>query len=390
MLNRRILRVKALQSLYSYYIARNSLRDVVAQKLEARYELDPAVHDFADRPFFEERKKKLGEVFLTALDGGEIAHPDLAADELNSVADFKRAYENEVASEHVAIRKNMLSEAKFIYRAYLKLLILPLELVFLEKQEKEKLDRNVSVKNDEWHFNLLKNPVIDSLSSFEALQEEVINKKIDWKSDHDEVRHWYRDIIKKDEKYLEYQATKEPSFEEHQQILLYLFKKVVFKNEEFENYFTGKDLYWEENRISLRSMITKTIKGFEPELDQPFELLELSRNEEDDFDFFKRIFDETIKKDEQLEGIIAGKTKNWDLSRIAAIDKIIMKMALAEMISFPSIPIKVTINEFIEISKNYSTPKSKQFINGILDVLANELTSEGVIKKSGRGLIDNK
>ena len=96
------------------------------------------------------------------------------------------------------------------------------------------------------------------------------------------------------------------------------------------------------------------------------------------------------KKEKELDDIIAKYTKNWDISRVAITDRIILRMSLAEMMTFHSIPVKVTINEFIEISKNYSTPKSKQFINGILDVLSNELTSDGVIKKSGRGLIDNK
>jgi N utilization substance protein B len=91
-----------------------------------------------------------------------------------------------------------------------------------------------------------------------------------------------------------------------------------------------------------------------------------------------------------LEKIIASKSKNWDVERIAAVDFIILKLALSELIKFPGIPIKVTINEYIEICKAYSTPKSKQYVNGILDVLSNELMRDGTVKKSGRGLLDNK
>ena len=103
----------------------------------------------------------------------------------------------------------------------------------------------------------------------------------------------------------------------------------------------------------------------------------------------EKLFVFTISNGDSLKPLIAEKANNWDISRIALIDMIIIKMAITEMIQFPSIPIKVTINEFIEISKRYSTPKSKQFINGILDVLANQLSSNGTIRKSGRGLIDN-
>ncbi|MGB3466885.1 MAG: transcription antitermination factor NusB, partial [Cyclobacteriaceae bacterium] len=91
-----------------------------------------------------------------------------------------------------------------------------------------------------------------------------------------------------------------------------------------------------------------------------------------------------------FEEIIANRAKNWEVDRMATMDKIILKMALTEMINYPGIPTKVSINEYIELSKNYSTPKSKQFINGVLDVLAEDLVKDGVIKKSGRGLIDNK
>lgn len=391
MLNRRILRVKALQSLYSYYIAKKSLRKVVRQQLMDKYELDPAVHDFSDKPFFAQRKKLLGELFDQILDQhpGQIA--DLSDEEVEDVREFVEKYRSEVASEHIRIRKLMLEELDDIYGNYLKMLLLPVEFQFIEKQEQEKRERTISkTPPKNWNYNLVRNPVVDALSGFEPLQKKAIDNKISWQKDIEEVRLWYRDILKKDDTYQAYQAKEDLAIEDHLSILVHLFKKNLFKNETLNNYYTGIDLYWEENKISLKSMVTKTIKSYEPDLDEPFELLSLSRNEEDDFAFFKDLFDETINREEKLDEIISRKTKNWDFTRVAETDKIILKMAITEMMIFASIPVKVTINEFIEISKNYSTPKSKQFINGILDVLANELTSEGVIKKSGRGLIDNK
>ena len=88
--------------------------------------------------------------------------------------------------------------------------------------------------------------------------------------------------------------------------------------------------------------------------------------------------------------MIAAKTKNWEVDRLAITDQIILKMAIAELLNFQSIPVKVTINEYIELSKNYSTPKSKQFVNGILDVISDDLKDSGKLKKSGRGLLDSK
>ena len=121
-----------------------------------------------------------------------------------------------------------------------------------------------------------------------------------------------------------------------------------------------------------------------------FELQELSYNWEDDKSFFVKLYENTNQVEPRYEALIAKKTKNWEIDRIAITDKIILDMAIAEMINFQSIPVKVTINEYIEVAKKYSTPKSKLFINGVLDVIAEELKSNGDIKKSGRGLIDNK
>lgn len=98
----------------------------------------------------------------------------------------------------------------------------------------------------------------------------------------------------------------------------------------------------------------------------------------------------TVENDDENKNLIAKRTQNWDIERIAQTDKIILSMAITEMKNFPSIPVKVSINEYIDISKTYSTPKSKQFVNGLLDVLAKELTEKGEIRKSGRGLLDNK
>ena len=136
-------------------------------------------------------------------------------------------------------------------------------------------------------------------------------------------------------------------------------------------------------------MIVKTIKNQE-EHNTNIDLAVLSNNWEEDKSFFKTIFEVTVREGKEFDSLIAEKSKNWDIDRIALMDKIILKMAIGEMIHFPSIPVKVSINEYIELSKNFSTPKSKKFVNGILDVLSEDLKKRGIIKKSGRGLIDNK
>ena len=167
-----------------------------------------------------------------------------------------------------------------------------------------------------------------------------------------------------------------------------LFKKVIFKNENIVGYLENRNLHWSENQPIVKSMLLKTFKSLEN--DEELILSDLTKNGKEDFDFFEQIYDGVLKENADLDQLIESKTKNWDVERIALTDLVILKIALIEMMTCPSIPMKVSINEAIEISKQYSTPKSKQFINGVLDVLSNELTSTGKVRKSGRGLIDNK
>ena len=133
------------------------------------------------------------------------------------------------------------------------------------------------------------------------------------------------------------------------------------------------------------------LKNVKDHYDSSEEVLpEIAINWEDDKEFFQNIFNLTVENDEINKELISKRTQNWDIERVAQTDKIIISMALTEMKNFPSIPVKVSINEYIDISKTYSTPKSKQFVNGLLDVLSKELTESGEIRKSGRGLLDNK
>jgi N utilization substance protein B len=152
----------------------------------------------------------------------------------------------------------------------------------------------------------------------------------------------------------------------------------------------GNDLNWEENRPIVRNLVLKTLKMLPYQADEKQELMNLSANWQDDRDFAETLYKQTLSDDAKSEKLIAESVQNWDVERVALLDKIILKMALCEMQLFRGIPVKVTINEYIEISKIYSTPKSKQFVNGILDKLAQDLAASGEIRKSGRGLLDNQ
>lgn len=389
MLNRRILRVKAMQALYSYQVSRQSLKEVINEKLVAKYALDPAIHDFTEKAVFEEKQKLISEVFLkNLLDGKAPEHEYLDQDIIDDIQGSMDQYATRLDAERRTIKKRMVQQADGIFDWYIQLLLLPGELAFLEGQEKEKLFKSNTKKEQQTYFPLYESAAIQHINTTKQLQSYSLEHKLGWTEWRDELKSWYKDLIVPDEKYQELVASGQINAEAELAFLGHFFKQIFFKSDLTLSFMTDQILSWEDDAPILRNMVVKTLKSFDEE--EGLNLRPLSINKEDDFDYFERLFSATITENDKAERYIQKKAKNWDISRISATDIIILKMALTEMMIFPSIPVKVTINEFIEISKQYSTPKSKQFINGILDVLANELTSDGVVKKSGRGLIDNK
>ncbi|NJM26736.1 MAG: transcription antitermination factor NusB [Bacteroidia bacterium] len=149
-------------------------------------------------------------------------------------------------------------------------------------------------------------------------------------------------------------------------------------------------LRWTEDKEIVKALLEKTVKGFTPGDNSSFRLFELSVSWEEDVDFMERLFSETHNLPEKYRDLIANNTRNWEVDRLPLTDRVVLEMAIGELMTFPNIPVKVTINEYIELTKHYSTPNSRQFVNGILDVIAKALTDAGDLKKSGRGLIDNK
>ncbi|WP_420317479.1 transcription antitermination factor NusB [Ekhidna sp.] len=388
MLNRRILRVKAMQALYGYFTAVESLKEVKRNELEEMHALDPAKHDFADKALFEARKKQAVKLFNQNLLAGRVEKPEDAEAEVvanvnNALSDF----ENQIHKEARVRKNDMMKEAERLQDTYIKLLLLPIEIEQREKLDSEKEDKAFIAKEKK-QYPFIGNAIVQLLKESESLQKEAARSSISWDTEQQDLKSWYRDQIRTSEALAHFFGGEKQEDLPDNDIVLELFKRVVFKNEAISSYLESNHLHWAENQPIIKSMVVKTIKSIQDGED--LQLAELTKNGEEDFKFLERLFMDVINQNEFLEEVIQSKTMNWDVDRIALTDRVILKLALVEMMNSPSIPIKVTINEAIEISKMYSTPKSKQFVNGVLDVLSNELTSSGKIRKSGRGLIDNK
>ena len=189
------------------------------------------------------------------------------------------------------------------------------------------------------------------------------------------------------EEYTDYMASDERDFQVDRESLVRMFRKHMVNFDIFQDMLEEESIFWVDDLDLAASMAIKTIKTIK-EGDEEVELLPLWRDDDDDKAFMEDLFTQTLALGEESEALIKEGAQNWELERIATTDRILMKMALAEARTFESIPLKVTLNEYIELSKYYSTPKSHGFINGILDQLFTKLKESGAIKKVGRGLIE--
>ena len=176
------------------------------------------------------------------------------------------------------------------------------------------------------------------------------------------------------------------NFESDSTFVINLFKDIIAPNDKIYDHFEDDKLTWVDDIPIVNTFLVKRLKKAKPESAERFFLPRLLKDEQD-MTFAKDLLTKTLLNNSEWEREIQAKTPNWDKDRIAEIDHILLKMAICEFVHFPSIPEKVTINEYLEIAKEYSTPKSSIFINGILDKLVKEYKSSGKMKKVGRGLL---
>ncbi|WP_312789404.1 transcription antitermination factor NusB [Sphingobacterium sp.] len=231
------------------------------------------------------------------------------------------------------------------------------------------------------------NTFIESLRQNPQYAEGVKKYKISWSFDPEIVRTVFLQL-KDSEAYLEYLQQEDRSIGTEKDIIKHIFKKIILKSPVIEQVFEEKFINWPVDKEVLQALIAKTFKNFSSEDPRKNKLAEITQNWNDDSDYVIALLGKTIRNTNEYQKLISEKTKNWESDRIALMDTLLMRMAICELVNFPSIPVKVTINEYIEISKVFSTLKSNTFINGILDKILNDLNQQGRIQKAGRGLRD--
>jgi len=375
MLNRRTLRIKVMQNMYAYRLCKKANKALSQGIITEKYSPDLNSMEVQDPVALKESQI----IALNSYDAlfNNQPTPSIEDEMSNLIKDSIKGYHEANKNDFRRIKMQMIDDVEKILDKYHMILSLVLEWAFRSKMDSEK---KVDV-SDGYSLNFYNNRVIVLLGKLN------LSKHSSWEGQPTLVKTYYKDLVRNNERFNEYQKLSETTFEQDQKIVEYVIKSIIFKSNSLQSYFEELDLNWEENREIVKSLARKTIKNA---TEKEINLLNLSYSWDEDKEFFIDLYQKTGDHDEEFEKLISERSLNWDIERVASTDKIILKLALSEMINFPSIPVKVSINEYIEIAKQYSTPKSRNFINGILDVLAEDLKKEGKIRKSGRGLIDNK
>jgi N utilization substance protein B len=273
------------------------------------------------------------------------------------------------------------------YELYHYLLLLIIDVI-LYAESRIELARNKRIPtHEDLHPNtrFIDNRLVDQLRHNEQLLRFVDTHKLNWSNYPELIKEIYTKLTESEE-YAAYMAAEESSYAEDKKMISVVYTHVIFPSELLASIMEEQSIYWNDDLEFITNMIVKTFKKFKEDDGPEKSLMDLYKNEED-VEYVVKLYRQTILHRDEYVEYIKQNTRNWDLERIAFMDILIMQMAIAELIGFPSIPIKVTLNEYLEISKFYSTSKSNVFINGVLDKVVFQLKNEKKILKKGRGLI---
>lgn len=276
-----------------------------------------------------------------------------------------------------------------VYNLYLLLLSLLCEIQrYAQSQIALSTNKYLTDASDDYpdREKFAKNAVLIQLTDNKPLLAALEKRKLkNWYLNEEYVKLIYKEITESDP-YSSYMLKASKSYEEDKILIQDLFKDVIAPNEKIYDYLEDDTLTWVDDIPIVNTFVLKQLRKVTKSQPPSFFLPKLLKDQED-MRFAQQLLAKTLMNNAEWEKEIEGKTPNWDKDRIADIDSILLKMAICELLNFPSIPEKVTINEFLEIAKEYSTPKSSIFINGILDKLVKEYKANGKLKKVGRGLL---
>ena len=268
---------------------------------------------------------------------------------------------------------------------YLLLLVLEINDIAAEKIEQALLKKIPTPQDLNPNRRFVDNPVVAQLRNNLSFSKYISSSKLSWVNYTHIPRALYNKMLSWDV-YEEYMISEDKSYQSHKKFIISLLTQLFSDSEDLQNCLEEQSIYWNDDIEYVLVMVEKTLRKFKAESGEKAELMPLFKNKEDE-DFVKLLFRKAVMNTKQYSELIDNNTTNWEVERIALMDILVMQLAITEVLEFPEIPVKVTLNEYIEIAKYYCTPKSSTFVNGILDNIVKEIREKGLFKKYGRGLV---
>ncbi len=286
----------------------------------------------------------------------------------------------------LASEKSMLGSIDKAYDLYFQMLLLPVEVArFAEARQALAKEKKLPTYEDlNPNRKFVDNAVIRLIENSDLVNDYAAKRNLTWSQDTDLIKSIYTSLLEK-ESYKSYMTSSYSSLKEDIAFIENFFIKDMQECEALDEALEDLSLMWDNDLSFVLPLVIRTISSIRP---SHTELKIMSKYKSpEEADFVRTLFQKSIINYNKNQEYIERFTSNWDLERIVFMDNMIMNMAMTELISFPSVPVKVTMDEYIEIAKSYSTPGSSTFINGVLDRIVNSLTAEERINKVGRGLI---
>lgn len=283
--------------------------------------------------------------------------------------------------------KELFTSLKKIYELYIYLFMLIIEITDMDKNNADDaLARQQPGRKSIEKKRIFENNLASLIESNSEFKKAVADNKLSWQNEQEVVHNLYLQI-KKSDFYTKYTSNPESTLSEDVAFFSKAFSEIIAKSPLLETRLEEQSMYWGENFQFVCKILTKSLQDINDKSGR-LDLMKLFKDAEDDSEFVRILYRKMISNNDEYSDLISEKTHNWEVDRIALMDVILIKMCICEITNFTQIPIKVSINEYIEISKEYSSPKSKQFINGIADKIIGEMKEQGKIKKTGRGLLE--
>jgi N utilization substance protein B len=284
--------------------------------------------------------------------------------------------------------KSLVKSLDDVYTLYVQMISLLLEVVDMSRKSIELKKEKRLVTEEDLNPNLRFAENRAALTIENNRKYKLYAEKINWNVESDNIKKVWKEV-EADKKYKAFMSNPRHNFQHEVEIMIYIFKNYIAVNELFLDLFEERSIYWYDDVQMVSINVVKTLSSLRPEMDE-FDsiLMQLFKNQQEDLKFVKELYHKTILQSDSSMKLIEKYTKNWDVDRIARLDTVLMKISITEFTSFPGIPVKVSMNEYLEISKSYSTEKSRVFINGVLDKILIDLKNDDKLNKSGMGLIN--